>query len=156
MEEPMDGSRVSYVGDGEHDLAIGDEGKVLSSGATGSHVMWTTGKRAGDVTLTLNWDLVVTKAATRNDSLDSGGLVTTAVRQVYERQGARGVLSALDSEGHLAPMVDLAETAIASLTATIRRDPSMREVLASLDEEEGSELVHLTAQALLREAFGGL
>ncbi len=152
----MDGSRVSYVGDGDDELAIGDEGKVLLSGVTGSHVIWTTGARTGDVTLTLNGDLVVTKAATRNDSLDSGGLVSVAVRQVYDRQGARGVLSALDTEGHLAPMVDLAESAIASLTATIRRDPSMREVLATLDEEGGSELVHLAAQALLREAFGSL
>lgn len=153
----MDGARVSYVGDGGDELAIGDTGKVLSAGPTGSHVMWSTGARAGDVTLTLNNDLVVSRRATsHDDSLDSGGLVATAVRQVYDRQGARGLLSSLDSEGHLSAMADMATTAIQSLATSIRRDPSMREVLASLDEEEGAEFVHLAAQALLREAFGSL
>lgn len=158
MEEPMDGARVSYVGEGDDELAIGDVGKVLDAGPTGSHVMWSTGARAGDVTLTLNGDLVVNRrtAASYSDSLDSGQIVTTAVRQVYDRQGARGLIASLDMEGHLAPMVDMATAAIQSLAVNIRRDPSMQEVLAQLEDDEGSEIVHLAAVALMREAFGSL
>jgi len=154
----MDGQKVAYVGDGDNDLSVGDEGKVLSAGDTGSHVMWSTGSRAGDTTLTHNMDLVVTRrtAASYDNSLDSGYLVATAVRLTFDRQGARGLIASLDNEGHLSTMGGLADDAIERLSAGIRIDPSMIEVLAELDDDEGSEVVHLAAKALLREAFGSL
>ncbi len=156
MDALMDGQKVAYVGDGDDDLAVGDEGKVLSAGATGSHVRWVTGARAGDITLTHNFDLVVNRQAvgSYDNSLDTGSLVATAVRQTYDRQGPRAVVAALRDEGHLATMAGLADEAIQHLASTIRRDPSMREVLAHLDDEEGSDLVDLTAKALLKDAFG--
>lgn len=156
MDTPQDGQRVAYVGDEVDGLEVGVEGKVLSAGATGSHVLISTGRRQGDVALFHNMDLVVTTkaAATYDNSLDSGGLVTTAVRCVFDRQGARGVLSSLDNEGHLASMGSLAEDAVQSLSVRVRNDPSMREVLALLEDDEGTELVSLAVTSLLMEACG--
>lgn len=155
MDIPAEGGKVAYVGDGGDDLAIGDEGKVLSAGTTGSHVMWSTGARQGQVTLTHNADLVMQGRATAGyEHGFDAGLVSVAVRDVYATGGAKRLLAALNQEGHLAAMTALAEEALQGLCARIRTDPSMREVLAVLEPDEGAEVVSLAATALLREAAG--
>ena len=136
-------------------LAIGDRGRVLSAAGSGSHVLWSTGKRKGDLTLTANVDLVSSRTVDLNDDLDSGGLVSVAVRDTYDSGGEVALLNALNAEGHLATFAPIAEEALQMVTARIRQDPSIREVLANLDEDEGAGFISLAASVLLRDAFGG-
>lgn len=147
-----EGSRVSYVGD--DGIFVGDHGKVISNAGTGSHVLWSDGSRAGEITLESDYDLVVTQGAkiTYNDSLDSA-LVTVAVRETYDTGGSVALLNALNDEGHLASFSTIAEEAMRLVASRIREDPSFTEVLAHLDDEEGADLVGLAASALLRDAF---
>lgn len=156
MTTPREGQRVAFVGDPEHGLQVDDRGKVLSSSEAASHVLWATGSRAGEVILVSNLDLVVSGHAPRTyDDLDGGRLVTIAVRDTFDRQGHVGLLNALNEEGHLATFASIAEEAMQTVAARIRQDPSITEVLANLDPEEGAEFVAFTASVLLRDAFGG-
>lgn len=156
MSTPREGQRVAFCGDPNAGLQPGDTGKVLSSAETGSHVLWSSGSRTGEVLLVENLDLVASTAAPRTyDDLDSGSLVTIAVRDVYDGQGHIGLLNALNEEGHLATFASIAEEALNTVAASIRQDPSFREVLSHLDPDEGSEFVSLAATVLLRDAFGG-
>lgn len=152
-----EGARVQYVGDGDGGLSIGDRGKVLSNAGSGSHVMWQSGQRRGDITLVANMDLVATNGAqiTYDDSLETGQIVTFAVRDVYDHRGDVGLVNALNDEGHFATLGSIAEEALALVTARLREDASMREVLAQLDEDEGAEFISFTATVLLRDAFRG-
>lgn len=153
-----EGAKVSYVGDGDDDLAVGDRGKVISvAGSSASHVLWSTGKRLGQITLCDDADLVATPkaAALTYDGLDSGSLVTIAVRDTYDAAGEVGLLNALNDEGHLASLSQIAEEAVQIVASRLRTDPSMTEVLASLEPEEASAFVSFTASVLLRDAFGG-
>jgi hypothetical protein len=153
-----EGAKVSYVGD-DDDLAVGDRGKVISSaGASTSHVLWATGKRIGQITLVEDADLVSSPkhAAVSYDGLDSGSLVTISVRDTYDSAGEVGLLNALNDEGHLASLSAIAEETVQIVASRLRSDPSMKEVLASLEPEEASEFVTFTASVLLRDAFGGV
>ena len=103
MNVPPEGSRVAYTGDGDEGVTVGDTGKVLQSGATGSWVLWATGSRKGDPTLVHNIDLTVTRTmAHSNDSLDSGPLVTTAtsrpalIRETAHEEAPRGHVVPID------------------------------------------------------------
>lgn len=151
-----EGAKVSYVGD-EHDgLAVGDVGKVLSASGSSSHVLWATGGQTGSITLVADMDLVANnKAPLSYDGLDGGSLVTVAVRDTYDVSGAVGLLNALNDEGHLATFGQIAEQAQQIVAASLRSDPSMTEVLASLDPDEASEFITFTAAVLLRDAFAG-
>lgn len=156
MNAPREGQRVAYCGDGDHGLQVGDRGKVLSAAGNHSHVMWTTGARSGEVTLTDNLGLVTsTHAAQTYDDLDAGSLVTIAVRDVYDNEGGVGLLNALNEEGHLATFAPIAEDAVSMVAGRIRQDPSIQEVLAHLDPDEGDEFVVFAASILLRDSFGG-
>jgi len=155
MSAIPEGARVSYCGDGGDGLVIDDKGKVLSAAGSGSHVMWSTGKRKGEITLTANVDLVATRTVAYEDDLDSGGLVSVAVRDTYDSGGEVALLNALNEEGHLATFAPIAEEALQMVASRIRQDPSIREVLAQLDDDEGSGFVALAASVLLRDAFGG-
>lgn len=154
-----DGRKVSFVGDPSPDgLAIGDTGKVIAGQGEISHVMWDSGRRTGSVTVEADEDLVVqasprTTAATLDDSLDDGSLVTVSVRETYDDGGDVALLNALASAGHLSTMQSYAEEAQALIASRIRTDPSFREVLAQLDPEEGDSLVGLASAVLLRDAF---
>lgn len=150
-----EGARVSYVGDGDDDLAVGDKGKVLSAAGSGSHVLWSSGARAGDITLTANMDLISSRTVDYDDSLDTGCLVSVAVRETYDRGGEAALLNALNEEGHLATFAPFAEEALQMVASRIREDPSIREVLGQLEPDEGAEFIHLAASVLLRDAFGG-
>lgn len=150
----IDGQQVAYAGDGDDGLLPDDRGEVLSAGSTGSHVKWRTGAQAGRITLTANFDLVPMGGARISyDDFESGSLVTFAVKETFEHRGAIGLLNALNDEGHLASLEALAEEALALVARKLRDDPSIREVLAHLDDDDGSEFVSFTATCLMRDAF---
>jgi hypothetical protein len=105
--------------------------------------------------LVTDLDVVASGHAARTyDDLDSGVLVTIAVRDTFDSQGQVGLLNALNEEGHLATFASIAEEAMHTVAARLRQDPSITEVLAHLDPEEGAEFVSFTASILLRDAFG--
>jgi hypothetical protein len=157
-----EGSKVSYVGDPYDGIDIGDEGKVLTSEASSarSNVIWRTGKRAGEVTLVSDEDLVATSKASSvaesiDLSLETAGLVTVAVRDTYDRAGAPGLINALNEAGHLSIFASIAEAALQHVSDAIKQDPMISEVLSDLDPDEGDEFVNLASSVLLRDAFGG-
>lgn len=154
MSIPREGQRVAFCGDPDAGLQPGDRGKVLSSAGQASHVMWATGARAGEILLVGNLDLVASQQAPVSyDDLDSGSLVSIAVRDTYDGAGPVGLLNALNEEGHLATFATIAEEAMQAVAKRIRQDPSITEVLAVLDPEEGAEFVSLATSVLLRDAF---
>lgn len=151
---PREGSRVTFVGDefsGEH-LSVGDQGKVLSNGGSGSHVIWATGEREGAITLTSNHDLLPMDEV--HGYQREGHIVSLSVRQIFDRGGETGLFLILAEEGHLASVAPAAEEALGIVTARLRDDPAVQEVLASLDDDEGDTFVSYAALALLRDAFG--
>lgn len=155
MNGPGEGEVVAYAGEGDDGLAVDDRGKVLSAAGSGSHVMWSTGQRAGEITLTSNMDLIaLRRPAVRDDSFESSGIVAFAVRDTYDRRGEAGLVNALIEEGHFATLVPVAEEALQLVSSRLREDPSMREVLGQLDPEEGAEFIYLAASVLLRDSFG--
>lgn len=151
---PREGGRVTYVGseyDGDR-LTIGDQGKVLSNGGSASHVIWASGERQGAITLTNNGDLLPMEQ--ENPYQAQGHLVSLSVRQVYDRRGETGLYRVLAEEGHLSALAPAAEEALGIVTARLREDPAVQEVLASLDDDEGDAFVSYAALALMRETFG--
>lgn len=157
MSAPREGQRVSYVGDGEGGLEVGDRGKVVSSDGSACHVLWTTGVRAGQVMFHKDFDLVASNQGPRNLSeLDdfAAPLVSFAVRDIHDRHGNSGLLNALNEDGHLAAFSRLAEDAIQTVASGVREDPSIQEVLSQLDDEDGDEFVMFATLTLLRDAFG--
>lgn len=156
MSDLAEGAIVAYVGEGGDGLAVEDRGRVLSAAGSGSHVLWLSGAKMDQITLTANFDLVAMRdPGPRDDSFESQGIVSFAVRDVYDSRGETGVVNALITEGHFSTLVPVAEDALQFVCSRLREDPSMREVLASLDEEEGAEVINLAASVLLRDSFGG-
>ena len=156
MSSVREGQRVAFCGDPIEGLQPGDLGKVLSKSGEACHVMWSTGARSGSVTLVEGFDVVASGPVTSTyDGLESGALVHVAVRDVWDSQGKVALLNALNEEGHLTGFAAIADRAMQAVAAEIRQDPSFKEVLAQLDEDEGSDLVTLATASLLRDAFGG-
>jgi hypothetical protein len=156
MSTVREGQRVAFCGDPVDGLQPGDLGKVLSLSGDACHVLWSTGTCTGQTLLVDGMDVVASSAAPKSyDGLGEGSLVTIAVRDVYDGLGKVALLNALNEEGHLSGFAAIAETAMQTVAAEIRSDPSFKEVLAHLDSDEGAELVSLAASALLRDAFGG-
>lgn len=150
-----EGKKVSFVGDEDGGLKVGDRGRVLSASGDSSHVLWSTGARSGEVTLVPDLDLVVgSQSQMAYEDTFSGSLVTIAVRDTFDAAGPVGLLNALNEEGHLATFAQYAEEALQSVAARITQDPSMREALSHLEPEEQGEFVTLAASVLLRDAFG--
>lgn len=155
-----DGQLVSYAGaDGYEEGFVGDRGKVLVADGEISHVMWSTGSRAGEVTLTSN-DVLVAAAAfigevegSLDDSLEVGGLAAFSSRQVWDEVGPVGLLNTMVEGGHLASFLDIAEDALGLVVHRIRHDASFRVITAELDEDEAEKLVRTAAAALIRDAF---
>lgn len=151
---PREGSKVSYVGDefnGDR-LSVGDEGRVLSHGGSACHVIWASGEREGQVTLTANCNLLSTQPEAV--FAREGHLVSMALRDIFEKRGNRGLLGVLAEEGALASLTPAADEALAFVMGRVRGDAGVQEVLAHLDEDEADEFVSYAALALLREAFG--
>lgn len=154
-----DGQQVTCLGERGDGLALGDRGRVLAVAGAGSHVLWRTGARQGQVTLVDNEDLVATGQeetveAQVADALD-GPLVAVAVRETYDEAGGAGLLDALNEAGHLAVFAQIADDVVGFIASRVRQDPAFRAVLALLDDDEGASLVSLASTVLLRDAFGG-
>ncbi len=150
-----DGQKVSFVGDPSPDTpAIGDVGIVVSAGNTASHVRWMSGVRAGLYDEMGHMEIAATASTVTDTDSFSGRIVTFSVAEVQARAGARGLLDELNDRGHLGGLEAIAEEAMGLVAARIRTDPSIREVLAQLDDEDGDDLVALATVALLQDAFG--
>lgn len=154
-----EGSKVAYVGPVTKGRDIGDEGLVVSAEASYSHVRWTTGAKVGEFDLVRNSDLVVNGSLsqhplTAGDSFDEG-LVGINVHAVYSRRGSLGLINALNEEGHLMAFPQIAEEAASFVAQRIREDPSVVEVLGSLEEDEVDDFVSTACMVVLRDAFGG-
>lgn len=149
-----EGARVSYVGEGEDDLEVGDQGRVVASDRGASHVVWSTGEREGRIDFISNLDITALSSPIPYEDLDTGPLVTFAIRATYDRYGPQGLLGALADEGHLNLFMPVIEDAVMMVASRIRQDVSFQEVLSKLDAEDGSEFVIYAASALLRDAFG--
>lgn len=158
-----DGQRVSYVGLDQDGFTMGDRGQVLTGDGNASHVMWSTGAKAGQVLFMNNEDIApagnrTTAASSEpdglDDSLEMGSLGVTAAREWFDFDGEVGVLNAMAERGHLASFGAIAQEARDLVAGRIRNDPSVRAVIAQLDDEEGEAVVSLATVALLRDAFG--
>lgn len=154
-----DGQIVSYAGDeGHDDLFVGDQGKVLVADGRSAHVMWSTGSRTGDVTIT-DTDALNTGArdlsvsGSLDDSLEVGGLVAFSARNVVDEQGIPGLLNIMSEAGHMSGFLDIAEEALAIVLHRIRHDASIRAITAGLEDEEADLLIRTAAAALIRDAF---
>ena len=146
-----DGQKVAYVGDPSADHQLGDEGIVVSAGPTGSHVRWTTGARVGSIDLMHNLDVAAQGRATSQPSQ-----IGAQAHSVFDRRGPSGLVRALRSEGHLDCLGTVAEDAESYLAATLRQEPSMREVLSSFDPEEAEEILRAAMAELLDDLRGEL
>lgn len=160
-----DGQRVSYVGLDRDGFVMGDRGQILTGDDNASHVMWSTGSKTGQVLLMDNADITpagtrTTAASAEPDGLDDslevgiGTLGVTAARDWFDFDGEVGVLNAMAERGHLASFGAIAQEARDLVAGRIRNDPSVRAVIAQLDDEEGEAVVSLATVALLRDAFG--
>lgn len=154
-----EGTKVSYTGMDEGGLSMGDQGRVLSSAGAVTHVMWSTGSLAHQVTPVYDHDLAslgsqqaVSDAL--EDSLDVGGLMSFSARRAFDVGGEVAVLNEMAEAGHLASFSQIAEEAITHVAARIRQDASFRAVAADLDEEEAESVLRLASACLIRDAFG--
>jgi 2-hydroxy-3-keto-5-methylthiopentenyl-1-phosphate phosphatase len=68
-----------------------------------------------------------------------------------ERSGPEGVFAQMAEEGHINLLADMAEEAIDLVASKLRRDPSFREVLGMMEDEDGDVFVRYAATHLLRE-----
>lgn len=151
----QDGDEVYYSGLERAGALVGDKGKVLATSGLGAHVRWDTGARAGMVSLEDQRDLEgqLTSTALLADSLEYGELRVGAARRRYDEEGPQGVLAMLAEGGHLMAFAEIAEEALATVVHRVRHDPSIRAVTASLDDEEGEQVVRVAAAALIYDAF---
>lgn len=149
-----DGQKVAYVGDPYDEVAIGDVGVVVQAGHTASHVKWVTGAATGSFAEVAHHEITPAQAA-RVDDIDllAGSIVDFAVDDTFQRSGARGVMRVLSKRGHLSGLEALALRSVEQFVASVRSDPSFIEVLGDLDEQDGEDLVSLTAVSLLRDAL---
>lgn len=152
-----EGQRVIYVGGPTDyvDLQPGCQGRLLvHASATHAHFQGST----GNVYLVEHEDLAPERRTASvdplADSLEVGSISIFAVREIYDTEGESGVIQAMASSGHLASFSEIAEDALSMVASRIRQDPSFREVLAHLDEEEGESVLRMAAACLLRDAYG--
>lgn len=154
-----DGQTVSYIGPGNGGIDLGDTGKVLSAGATGSHVLWSTGVLTNQIVLVDNLDLAPMGRQASLDGLDDSldvvdAMSFSAARNAYDLGGEVGVLNQMAEEGLLAAFGSIAEDAYEFIAGRVRQDPSFRAVTSQLDDDEGEALIALASHVLLRDAFG--
>lgn len=157
-----EGQQVSYVGDGHDGQSLGDRGKLLVITGSAGHVQWSSGPLEGEVTLTALGALAPASGKTARtfdaleDSLEVGTtapLQATAARDVYDEDGEVGVLNFMATSGHLGSFSDIAEETLSFVEERIRRDASIRQAIAGLEEEESEAVIRLASQVLLRDAF---
>lgn len=149
-----EGGRVAYVGPEAESAHLGQQGVLLAVSGSVAHVRWD----AGTVSAHYESDLAAlghtqAVAASIEDSLEVGGLVSFGVRETYDTGGESAVLNAMAEAGHLAAFADIAQEALDLVTARIRRDASFRAVLEDLDPEESEGVLRLASICLIRDAF---
>lgn len=151
----QDGDEVYYSGLERAGALVGDKGKVLATSGLGAHVRWETGARAGSVSLEDQRDLEgrLSTSALLADSLEYGELRVSAARRRFDEDGPDGVLAMLAEAGHLMAFASIAEEALEMVAHRVRHDPSIRAVTASLDDEEGEQVVRAASAALIYDAF---
>lgn len=157
-----EGQAVSYVGDGQQGLSLGDHGRLLAfASSSAGHVQWLDGQRRGQVTMHEFGTEILPASkkfeATKDgleDSLEVGPVPHTSARHVYDTEGSLGVLSMLASTGCTANFEAIADDVHAYVQGRIRQEAAVREVLAQLDDDEASELISLASRILLHDAFG--
>jgi hypothetical protein len=150
-----DGARVAYIGQERDGLGIGDEGVVFKGEATYSHVKWTSGQHTAEIEMVRNDDLVVDGSLANHPltaDFDSP-LVQINVQATYQRRGGLGLLQALHQDGHLSSFSQIAEEALALVASRLREDPSLIEVLARLDDEEGDDFIATATMVVLKDCF---
>lgn len=153
-----EGTKVVYTGNGGHpsDPATGDGGRVLLASGDVCHVMWSVGAQTGLVTAHYDSDLVALSAEAGidlDDSLEVGGLVAFSARHTFDLGGRVAVLNEMAALGHLTSFADIAEEALATVSARVRLDPLFRSAVAGLEEDEAESVVRLAATCLIRDAF---
>jgi hypothetical protein len=157
-----EGQAVSYVGDGQQGLSLGDHGRLLAfASKTAGHIHWLDGNLRGQVTVhELGQEVLPASnkfTAAQDgleDSLEVGPVQHTSARSVYDTEGSAGVLSMLASAGHMANFEEIADDVHAFAQQRIRQEASFREVLAQLDDYEQDELVVMASKLVLRDALG--
>lgn len=156
-----EGMVVSFIGDGNDELTMGNHGRILAFASdTAGHVQWLDGPLRGSVTLhDLEEDFAPASQryqASRDgleDSLDVGPVSHTSARSIYDMEGSIGVLSMLASAGYLTNFEAIADDAQAFVQQRIRQEGSLREAMSQLDDVEADELVSLASRVLLHDAF---
>lgn len=155
---PHDGSRISYIGEGE---LFGAHGQLLASMGRGAHVKWASGPKSGLVSLVDTEDIVPLRnqhvAVTRDgleDSLDVNTLSVTGVRAIQDTEGTVGVVGMLVASGQLNDLQDIADDALTTVIGRLCHHDVLRSVVSQLSDDEGEALVQTVAHALLRDAFG--
>lgn len=152
-----EGARVAYTGMDTDHVVLGDTGSVLAVEGSVAHVKWASGSATGAVVPVYAHDLSVVGGrvleATLADSLEVGTLMAFSARRSFDEGGEVAVLNQMVAHGHMAFFSAIAEEALTLVTSRIRTEPSMRAVLADLDEEEGEGVLRLAAACLIRDAF---
>ncbi len=157
----QNGDRVAFCGDpAPGGPSIGDQGRVVQAGHTGSGVRWVTGALSGQISeLVAHADLVV------NGSLDGHSFAqhfstghpsedALQAQATFARSGARATLRQLHEAGLLSNFTSIAEDVASMVARRIQQDPELAPILAQLDPDDASELVAVASGQLLRDAFG--
>jgi hypothetical protein len=146
-----DGQQISFIGL-DRGLNYGEAGRILEAGTESSAILW----KSGSVTTQYNSDLLPVGKIAFSDGLDDclevgEPLRTSAAREAFDIGGESAVLNYMSESGHLASMSDIAEDAMAFVSARLRQDQYFRSILSQLDDDEGDSLVNLASRVALRQ-----
>lgn len=152
-----DGQKVAFVGDPYDGHQIGDEGLVIVAGLNGSHVRWTTGDKANQITLMANLDVAPQGRVIQDRPEREERAVTSHIHTAFDRGGGMGVVAALRRDGHLEEIFDgMTDQVEAHIASCLRQQPFMREVLSRFDDSEADEVLRAAMADLLDEMRGAL
>lgn len=162
--EIREGCKVAYIGNEIAGHAIGDDGKVIAADGERFHVAWRTGSRKGQIELMSVLDITPvsdpdavpeSRSASLDDSLEYGSPVLSfSARRVFEESGFRGLVAALEDDGHLSTIAGRVSEMVGSIVSEVRGDAAVVQAAADLDYDEADELVSTLVAALVRGAVG--
>lgn len=157
----VEGQRVIYAGDTDPFQQVGATGKVIALSGQAAHVQWLDGPKVGQIDLTQQYELLPERTAaeqapmsTFDSALDSPVTATLSVRATYDESGEEGVVNVLAEAGHLAMLSEYVDEAVGTLSARIRQDPMLGDVLAQLEPDEADCLISRVASALFTDRMG--
>lgn len=143
------GTRVAFAGDPySGGPAVGDVGRVVASDASSAHVAWSE-EAAIPRGLTLEATYTLTPVA--DDGTEALGFDVTSTIQ---REGALGVVVALDERGHLTALRHLAAEFVRKLRLAVDTSDPITAAAAQMDAEAASEVAEGITAMLLAEAAG--